>query len=102
MSRQPESSNAWTRTSDDLLRQLSDALPPGPLDYALPGLKALLDDYLDGELDPGGVEFHRRILRTFRDAPHDDTYQVLLAQYDESNRERIERFVDLGESVEQV
>lgn len=98
----PARPSAWTLTTDQILQQLSDALGKHP-DVAadFPGLKDLLDDYLDDKIDLHRIEFHRRLLRVFRDAPHDDTYQGLLGKLEEPERERVARFVDGGEGVEE-
>jgi len=86
-------SPAWGHTTDYLLGEIRDALDDSSLADELPELKSLMDDYLDEHFELDRVEFHRRLLRVFRDSPRDQTYQDHLALLDELERERLEHFV---------
>jgi hypothetical protein len=94
-------SPAWRHTTDHLLREIRDSLSDSSLVEELPHLKRLMDDYLDEHFEVDCVEFHRRLLRAFRDAPRDQTYQDHLALLDESERDRLERFVADGAPIDE-
>lgn len=70
------------------------------LQQRLPGLKALLDDYLDPsqsigtDSDPEG--FQRRLLQVFRDSQADFTYEDWLRKLQLSEQKRVVEFVDGG------
>ena len=61
-----------------------------------PGLRSLLDDYINPDVDINSVKFHRRLLQVFKKS-EDKTYEKLLAQHTSGERCRIEKFVAGGE-----
>ncbi|KAJ2903384.1 Oxidoreductase [Zalerion maritima] len=89
-----QSKAAYEQTTDELLGQIVKTLD-GSEKYRqhLPGLRELLQDYLDDEVELYDVEFHRRMLRVFRDAPKDDTYQKMLGDMEGDEKTRVEKFV---------
>lgn len=71
----------------------------------LPGLKQLLDDYLDPRQAVGTDDdqqgFHRRLLQVFRDSRADFTYEDWLKKLKEDEQRRVEDFVD-GKNCQDV
>src|ERR1700733_13004562 len=57
----------------------------------VPGLKSLLDDYIEPDVDVGEVVFHSR-LQGFKQS-EDQTYEHILAQHTLEEQRRIEAFV---------
>lgn len=91
------SREAWEHNTDELIGKLVQTLDSNEkYRENLPGLRDLLQDYLDDEFELSDIEFHRRMLRVFRDAPRDDTYQELLEEMDEEEKSRVEDFVAMG------
>ena len=92
--------DTFHRSVDERIKLIADALAASvDLDAKLPGLKPLLDDYLAPDVDVPHRDFHRRLLRTFRDSDADSAYQDLLGQYDADEQSRVSRFVD-GEGAD--
>ena len=58
----------------------------------LPGLAHLLDDYLDPKVPVTSEDFTRRLLMVFRKST-DNTYQDLLAGYNDNEQAALEAFV---------
>lgn len=90
-------------TVDERIRFLADALEKHHiLQHKLPGLKTLLDDYLDPGNDIGTDAnregFHRRLLRVFRDSKVDSTYEDWLKKFRPDEQKCVADFVD-GRSV---
>ena len=86
--------SAWDARVDDRISIIRDKL--GEVDFAkeVPGLKAVLDDYLDPKIDTTKVDFHRGLLRVFKDSETDYTYSTILNKYSEDEKSRLQRFVD--------
>ena len=61
-----------------------------------PGLKSLLDDYINPNVDINDIKFHRGLLQVFKNS-EDQTYEKLLAQHTSGERSRVEKFVAGGE-----
>ena len=90
-------SAAWHKSVDERIRLITDTLnQDSSLDTKLPGLKPLLDDYLDGTFDSPlrRQDFHRGLLQVFRDSAVDNTYQDQLAEFSSEERDRVASFVD--------
>jgi hypothetical protein len=67
-------------------------------DKHIPGLGALLTDYLDPDVDvnsygSGRIEFNRRLLRVFKDSPSDNTFQDLRERYSDHEKDRLDQFL---------
>ena len=98
MSQRP---SAWVVPVDDRIKLISERLDHNTFAADVPGLKNLLDDYLDPKIPVEKVDFHRGLLKVFKQSQADNTYQDLLAQHTEEEQERLERFVE-GESPQIV
>ncbi|TPX15992.1 uncharacterized protein E0L32_000326 [Thyridium curvatum] len=86
---------AWQTPVDDRVKILENALKSDKqLNEKLPGLESLLDDYLHQDGDFSEHDFHRRLLRVFRDSQVDYTYGNLLKGLTPDERNRISSFVD--------
>lgn len=93
---------AWDTNVDERIRLIANALAAnGDVRTKLPGLKPLLDDYLDDNVQVHQQDFHRRLLQVFRDSKVDNTYQDLLGQFSAEEQSRISKFVG-GQDVEHV
>jgi hypothetical protein len=94
--------SAWHLSVDERYALIAKALATNhELREKLPGLKSLLDDYLDRNVDITTEDFYRRVLQTFRDSTADYTYQDQLASFLPEERTKISRFVD-GKSLTDV
>ncbi|KAI0011317.1 hypothetical protein F4779DRAFT_238289 [Xylariaceae sp. FL0662B] len=92
---------SWENDTNDLIRLITKALNENPdVSAHFPGLKSLLDDYLDDNIDVDKFNFHRRMLRVFRESSTDNTYQDLLTEMTDDEKDRVERFVDGDESID--
>jgi len=93
---------AWDSNVDERIRLIANALAANDdVRTKLPGLKGLLDDYLDDHVEVHQQDFHRRLLQVFRDSKVDNTYQDLLGQFSAEEQSRISKFVG-GEDAERV
>ncbi|KAG8670961.1 hypothetical protein FPOAC2_04226 [Fusarium poae] len=103
-------SQAWDNQVVDRVKHIIKVLEDDATfsDDEVPGLKSLLSDFAsEAEKDEkvSDVEFHRRLLRVFRDSKTDHTYETTLARLTPGERKQIEDFVgkpdrkDLGPSV---
>jgi hypothetical protein len=90
---------SWNNNLDDLIRIIANALSDEKVNADLPGLKGLLDDYLDPEVPVGGEDFHRRMLRVFHESK-DQTYEHLLDEMTPDERDRVNQFVEGDEPLE--
>jgi hypothetical protein len=87
---------------DERIKLIHDALTGNDqFDDKLPGLESLLADYLSDDVEVGKEDFHRRLLRVFRDSKEDNTYQDILSQYSPEERARVEDFVN-GKDLDEV
>ena len=86
--------SAWDVDVDGRIKIIADELAQADFAKEVPGLQNLLDDYLDPNVEVDKVDFHRRLLRTFKQSQTDNTYQDLLAKYTQDEQDRLERFVD--------
>ena len=94
---------AWDHPVDDRLQTIADKLAqPENEDFQktqVPGLKGLLDDYIadidrsDDSKQVDYINFHRRLLKVFKDSK-DETYQDLLQKHSEDERRRLDNFVE--------
>ena len=94
---------AWDHSVDSRLKTIADVLgQDDKQDFRktqVPGLKSLLDDYIS-DIDKSNdqkqvdyVDFHRRLLKVFKDSK-DDTYQSLLQRYTNDESRRLDDFVE--------
>lgn len=86
--------SAWEAPVDDRISIIADKLKEVEFAKEVPGLKDVLDDYLDPKTDTTRVIFHRGLLQTFKKSDTDNTYQDLLAKYSDDEQSRLEEFVD--------
>lgn len=88
---------AWGLQVDDRIKVIAEKLDQEDLQHFsnehVPGLKDLLQDYLNPNTETTNIDFHRGLLRTFKDSKKDNTYQDLLQQYTKDERDRLEIFV---------
>ncbi|PSR85731.1 hypothetical protein BD289DRAFT_409085 [Coniella lustricola] len=101
-----EQPRAWTHSVDERVAVIATHLHASPaMQTKLPGLKDLLDDYLDPSSSIGTDEdqegYHRRLLRVFRDSKDDFAYEQWLTKLQLDDQKRVEEFVD-GGSVEKA
>ena len=92
--------SAWDARVDDRIAIIRDRL--GEIGFAkeVPGLKDVLDDYLNPDIDTTRVDFHRGLLKVFKDSETDYTYSTLLNKYSDDEKSRLQRFVDGGDPSE--
>lgn len=95
---------AWDHSVDARIQTIAEKL--GLADNEsfrkdqVPGLKNLLDDYIadtdkpDDSKQVSYIDFHRRLLKVFKDSHQDNTYQDLLQKYTEDERKRLDDFVE--------
>jgi hypothetical protein len=86
---------------DGRIKLIADKLEGNDFAEEVPGLRQLLDDYIDPAIPVDKIEFHRRLLAVFRDSETDNTYQHLLAKHTDDEKGRVKRFVD-GEKLSEV
>ena len=67
----------------------------------VPGLKSLLNDYINPGVEVNSVDWRRRMLQVFKDSETDNTYQDFLAKHTPQEQSLIERFVD-GQDPEKI
>ena len=72
------SSKALDTPVDDRIKLIAERLEGNDFAQEVPGLKKLLDDYIDPDVPVDKVIFHRRLLAVFRDSRTDFTYENLL------------------------
>ena len=89
-----EGLSAWDIDVDGRIKIIAKELAQSDFAKEVPGLKSLLDDYLDPNVPVDKVDFHRRLLQTFKESETDNTYQDLLAKYTQDEQDRLEKFVD--------
>ena len=79
---------------DDRIARINEAVKQDKAlrKHELPGLTELLDDYLAPDVPVTPEDFMRRLLHVFR-ASSDDTYQVILRRYSESEQHVLDDFV---------
>ena len=85
---------AWTAPVDDRIGLIAKKLGEVAFAKDVPGLKDVLDDYLNPDTETTKVDFHRGLLSTFKRSEVDNTYQDLLAKYTQDEQDRLEKFVD--------
>lgn len=101
-----QNNRAWTHKIDDRIGLIADGLRQHEhLQNKLPGLKPLLEDYLDTNnaigTDDDQEGFHRRLLQVFRDSEADSAYEHWLAKLAPQEKERVSKFVD-GHSLDKA
>lgn len=101
-----ENNRAWTHKTDDRIGLIADGLRQHEhLQNKLPGLKSLLEDYLDTDNATGTDDdqegFHRRLLQVFRDSDADFAYNDWLAKLAPEEKQRVSKFVD-GRSLDKA
>jgi hypothetical protein len=93
----PNPQGAWYRSVDERFGLIKDTLEKdADLASQLPGFHDLLEDYLDDDVEVDNVQFYRRLLKVFRDSP-DQTYEQLLQDLSEQERQELENFVRGGD-----
>ncbi|KAF5010614.1 hypothetical protein FDECE_3245 [Fusarium decemcellulare] len=88
-------SKAWDLSVADRVNYMVKKLDDAP-DFRkknVPGLRDLLAEYASPDVLVDRVEFHRRMLRVFKDSKTDGTYSETLKNYDDDERRQIEEFV---------
>lgn len=92
-------SHSWDSQVDDRISHIAESLSKDEAfsQKEVPGLKSLLDDYIDPAVAVDNVDFVRRLLQVFRDSTTDDTYQDLLAKHTEDEQQKIADFVAGGD-----
>jgi hypothetical protein len=99
----PPGNSVWDRTTEERLRLIAQGLADNDeIHWKLPGLRTLLTDYVDPRVDITSADFHRRLLRVFRDSDYDSAYQDNLEKLSPDEKERIERFVAEDKSLDDV
>lgn len=98
--------SSWGHSVDERLWLVRDSLNADfSMQEKLPGLKSILDDYLDPHSDFGTdaqqETFHRRLLQVFRDSGADQTYEHWLEKLRPDEQKRVKDFVT-GDSSKQV
>ncbi|KAI8161144.1 L-gulono-1,4-lactone dehydrogenase [Colletotrichum sp. SAR 10_70] len=91
---------AWDCTVNDRLQFIVDSLDKSIKFSAkdVPGLKDLLADYVNPDVEVDHVHFIRRLLRVFKDSETDGTYSSILHKHTDDEQNLIERFLEGGES----
>ncbi|CAI0644615.1 unnamed protein product [Colletotrichum noveboracense] len=91
---------AWDCTVNDRLQFIVDSLDQSIKFSAkdVPGLKDLLADYVNPDVEVDHVHFIRRLLRVFKDSETDGTYSLILHKHTDDEQSLIERFLEGGES----
>ena len=82
---------AWEKPVDERVELIAKSLDNNDFAEKVPGLKSLLDDYLEAQVDR--ESFLRRLLAVFKDSQADFAYEDLLKLHTEDERHRIEDFV---------
>lgn len=100
LSTQPQS---WNHPVNDRLNLISEKLDDNPefRDEGMPGLKKLLDDYTSDQ----GVaqdDFHRRLLKVFKRSTTDGTYSQVLGDLTQTERDKVNAFVDQEKTPEEL
>ncbi|KAF2093916.1 hypothetical protein NA57DRAFT_61132 [Rhizodiscina lignyota] len=88
-------SRSWDLQVDDRISLIANKLGEDT-EFSrkeVPGLKPLLDDYINPDVEVDSVDWRRRMLQVFKDSETDNTYQDLLAKHSPDEQQRIERFV---------
>ncbi|OHF04516.1 hypothetical protein CORC01_00368 [Colletotrichum orchidophilum] len=82
-------SKAWDHSVDERIGHIAKGLLESP-DFSnkeVPGLKDLLDDYINDDVDVDYVQFLRRLLKVFKDSETDRAYShILLKHTDDGKR----------------
>ena len=86
--------SAWDARVDDRISIIRDRLGEVGFAKEVPGLKDVLNDYLDPDINTTKVDFHRGLLKVFKDSETDYTYSTLLNKYSDDEKSRLQRFVD--------
>ncbi|KAH0438406.1 oxidoreductase [Colletotrichum camelliae] len=91
---------AWDCTVKDRLQFIVDGLDRSVKFSAedVPGLKDLLADYVNPDVEVDPVHFIRRLLRVFKESETDGTYSSILHKHTDDEQNLIERFLEGGES----
>jgi hypothetical protein len=96
-------SNCWDHTADERIGLIADRLKRNDdIRKKLPGLRDILKDYVDPDVPVAPADFHRRLLRVFRDSDADFAYQECLKKLTEDERDRIEKFVADDQPLDDV
>ncbi|KAL9608906.1 MAG: hypothetical protein Q9167_006287 [Letrouitia subvulpina] len=86
--------SAWDAPVDERIKIIRDRLSEADFAQEVPGLKEVLDDYLNENTVTTRVIFHRGLLQTFKKSQTDFTYEDLLDKYSDDEKSRLEKFVD--------
>ena len=92
--------SAWELPVDSRIEIIANKLGESDFRKQVPGLKTLLDHYLEQKGDVDAVDFYRDLLNVFKKSP-DQTYEGLLAKYTADEQHRLETFVD-GKKAREV
>ncbi|KAK4033533.1 putative xylitol oxidase [Parachaetomium inaequale] len=95
--------SVWDRTTEERLRLIAQGLADNEeIHRKLPGLRTLLNEYVNPAVPVTSADFHRRLLRVFRDSDYDSAYQDNLEKLSPDEKERIEKFVAEDKSLDDV
>jgi hypothetical protein len=93
----PSPQGAWYHSVDERFGLIKNTLEKdADLASQLPGFHGLLEDYLEDDVEVDNVQFYRRLLKVYRDSP-DQTYEQLLQDLSEQERQELENFVRGGD-----
>ncbi|KAK4642338.1 hypothetical protein QC761_0083510 [Podospora bellae-mahoneyi] len=96
-------SSCWDHNVDERIGLIADGLSHNDdIRKKLPGLRTLLNDYLSPDVTVESTDFHKRLLRVFRESEHDFAYQQCLDRLTSDERDRVEKFVADDKSLEDV
>jgi hypothetical protein len=96
-------STCWNRTGDERLELIADGLTDNEdIRKKVPGLRTLLKEYVDPNVPVSPPDFHKRLLRVFRESDYDSAYQECLEKLTPDEKERVEKFVADDQPLEDV
>lgn len=93
---------AVTAPVDERLGIIASKLAGADFSAKVPGLKDLLDDYLDPLVEVNKNSFHRRLLEVFKYSEADFTYEKLRDRHTEDEKQRLEDFVTGKKTLEEA
>lgn len=88
-------SKAWDHSVDERIGHIAKGLHNNPKfsKKEVPGLQALLDDYVNKDIDVDYVQFLRRLLQVFKDSETDGAFSNILHKHTDDEQKSIKRFL---------
>ncbi|KXH33641.1 hypothetical protein CNYM01_07444 [Colletotrichum nymphaeae SA-01] len=88
-------SKAWDHSVDERIGHIAKGLHNNPKfsRKEVPGLQALLDDYINDDIDVDYVQFLRRLLQVFKDSETDGAFSNILRKHTDDEQKCIKRFL---------